>query len=68
MKDTPSPSAQRPKPQAAPDQNRGKQLNFVSIAHIGKFIHDKRDLYSAMAFKGQLFLPPYDLCTMNFMG
>ena len=41
---------------------------MVAVSYIGKFIHSKRDLYSALALKGQIFLPPYDLCTLEFMG
>lgn len=58
----------QPHIQAQPIINQETQTRIVSLEHLQNFVSSKRDLYNAMTFKAQLFLPPVQLCTMEFMG
>lgn len=60
--------AKKPAETEQKDTTNNTGVNIVALSHLSRFVHNKRELYDVMTFKAQLFLPPFDLCTMSFMG
>jgi hypothetical protein len=42
-------------------------ISRVLHADINKFVKSKDDLYAILAIEGQLHLPPFDDCTLEFL-
>ena len=47
--------------------NHHTQVKRVMASDLRNFVKSKEDLYIIMSIEGQLHLPPYDECTMEFM-
>jgi hypothetical protein len=44
------------------------ETTSVSLAHLTRFVNTKKDLHKVLRIRGQIFLPPYTMCTLEFMG
>jgi hypothetical protein len=40
----------------------------VPIKELSRLVSGKNELYSALLYKGQLYLPPRSVCTLAFLG
>ena len=47
--------------------NRYSGMSKVVASDLRNFVKSKQDLYLILTIEGQLHLPPYDDCTMDFM-
>jgi hypothetical protein len=47
--------------------NRQHGTSQVVASDLRNFVKSKQDLYIILTIEGQLHLPPYDDCTMDFM-
>jgi hypothetical protein len=45
-----------------------RQPQSMTVGDIGNLVDNKKGLYRAMAYVGQLYLPPYHLCTLGFLA
>lgn len=44
------------------------QMKTIGIETLSRQVSNKDGLYDALAFKGQLFLPPKSVCPLEFLG
>jgi hypothetical protein len=49
------------------NENHQPGISRVLHADINKFVKSKDDLYAILAIEGQLHLPPFDDCTLEFL-
>ena len=47
--------------------SRHNNVTKVLASDLRNFVKSKEDLYVILSIEGQLHLPPYDECTMEFM-
>ena len=54
-------------PRIQTQTNRHSNVTKVLASDLRNFVKSKEDLYVILSIEGQLHLPPYDECTMEFM-
>ena len=59
--------SQLQEPQLRTQINRHSNVTKVLASDLRNFVKSKEDLYVILSIEGQLHLPPYDECTMEFM-
>ena len=57
----------QPEPVIRMNSNSNTRMSQVMASDLRNFVKSKEDLYIILTIEGQLNLPPYDDCTMDFM-